>query len=102
MPQPWIQDALARKGRWADNALDLTPDGTVSVNKFDELPVVREWPRRPLELATLQLQRKELPPDQEGLDARVLTQLGACIIFDGANDKTVYSLRVARSWHTWD
>ena len=105
VPQPWIQDALAvgqRKGRWPDNALDLTPDGTVSVNKFDELPVVGEWPRRPLELATLRLQSmlgislqqwKELAPDQEGLDAGVLTQLGACIIFDGANDKTVYEWR---------
>ena len=59
-PQDWIEDALAcgqTKGRWPDTALVLDEsDGSVITNKFTELPVVGEWPRRPLELATLRLQ----------------------------------------------
>jgi AhpC/TSA antioxidant enzyme len=93
-PQPWIEDALAvgmKQGRWPDNALELAEDGSVMTNKFKELPYVGNWERRPLELATLRLQSmvgislanwKELSPDQEALDAGVLTQLGACLVVD--------------------
>lgn len=100
-PQPWIEDALAvgqDKGRWPDNALDISADGSVVQNKFEELPVVGSWPRRPLELATLRLQSmlgislshwSELAPDEEALKAGVLTQLGGCIIVED-NDKVVY------------
>ena len=46
-----------KKGRWPDMALILDEDsGKVVANKFTELPVVGDWPRRPLELATLRLQ----------------------------------------------
>ena len=97
-PQPWIEDALAvgaKQGRWPDNALEVAPDGTVVRNKFSELPVVGSWPRRPLELATLRLQSmlgislkhwKELAPDQEALDAGVLTQLGGCLIVENGEN----------------
>lgn len=98
-PQKWIEDALAvgqRKNRWPDNALELDEaTGEVSLNKFSELPVVGEWPRRPLELATLRLQNmldisiknwKELAPSQDALDAGVLTQLGGCIICQDNGD----------------
>lgn len=98
-PQKWIEDALAvgqRKNRWPDNALELDEaTGEVSLNKFTELPVVGEWPRRPLELATLRLQNmldisiknwKELAPSQDALDAGVLTQLGGCIICQDNGD----------------
>ena len=100
VPQPWIEDALAvgqKKGRWPDNALEISSDGTIS-NKFSELPVVGEWPRRPLELATLRLQSmmgislakwSDLAPDEEALDAGVLTQLGGCIVVDSSGE-TVY------------
>jgi hypothetical protein len=92
-PQPWIEDALAvgqRKGRWPDNALEISSDGNVT-NKFTELPFVGRWPRRPLELATLRLQSmigislsewKTLAPDEEALGAGVLTQLGGCIVVE--------------------
>jgi hypothetical protein len=95
--QPWIQDALEvgqRMGRWPDNALEIAEDGTVS-NKFEDLPLVGSWPRRPLELATLRLQSmlgislahwKDLAPDQEALDSGVLTQLGGCILVDSSGD----------------
>ena len=92
--QPWIVDALAvgqRQGRWPDTALEL--DGaSVKKNKFDDLPWVGEWKRRPLELATLRLQSmlgislsqwKELSPDEQALEAGVLTQLGGCLVVDG-------------------
>eukprot|EP00797_Seminavis_robusta_P016100 Sro23_g016100.1 n/a (202) ;mRNA; r:156870-157475 len=99
--QPWIEDALAvgqKKGRWPDNALEISSGGTV-VNKFSELPLVGEWPRRPLELATLRLQSmmgisiskwKELAPDEEALDAGVLTQLGGCLVVDSKTGETLY------------
>jgi len=102
-PQRWIEDALAvgqRKGRWPDNALELDSDGTIAVNKFSELPVVGEWPRRPLELATLRLQNmldisiknwKALAPGEESLKAGVLTQLGGCIVVEGG--KVLYEWR---------
>lgn len=101
-PQRWIEDALAvggRKGRWPDNALELDENGEVFVNKFSELPVVGSWPRRPLELATLRLQSMigvslkewdKLAPNQEALDAGVLTQLGGCIVLDGSTDNILF------------
>jgi len=97
VPQPWIEDALAvgqRQGRWPDTALDMQ-DGQVVSNKFKELPVVGGWERRPLELATLRLQSmigislknwKEMAPDQEALDAGVLTQLGGCMVVDESGE----------------
>lgn len=103
--QPWIQDAMAvgiEKGRWPNNALELDGDGNVIVNKFADLPLVGEWKRRPLELATLRLQNmlgvsikdwKELAPDQDALDAGVLTQLGACVIYDNKTGEAVYEWR---------
>jgi hypothetical protein len=103
--QPWIQDALRvgqEQGRWPDSVLEVRNDGgngsgstVVVVNKFDELPVVGSWPRRPLELATLRLQSmlgislahwKDLAPDQEALDSGVLTQLGGCIAVDASGN----------------
>ena len=104
--QPWIEDALAvgqRQGRWPDTALELsqTDPNTVVTNKFTELPLVGEWPRRPLELATLRLQSmlgislakwKELAPDDEALQAGVLTQLGGCLITD-ENGNALYEYR---------
>lgn len=101
-PQRWIEDALAvggQKGRWPDNALELSENGEVLVNKFAELPLVGSWPRRPLELATLRLQSMigislkewdKLAPNQEALDAGVLTQLGGCIVVDGSTDDTLF------------
>lgn len=95
--QPWIEDALEvgqRKGRWPDTALDVADDGKVN-NKFTELPVVGTWPRRPLELATLRLQSmlgislanwSDLAPDEEALDAGVLTQLGGCVVVDESDE----------------
>lgn len=81
-----------RKGRWPDMALILDDDGDkVVTNKFTKLPVVGRWPRPPLELATLRLQKmlyisiknwKELAPNDEALDAGVLTQLGGCVVCD--------------------
>ena len=101
-PQGWIEDALAvgtRKGRFPTNALDLDSNGAVLVNKFSELPVVGDWPRRPLELATLRLQSmmgislkewKKLAPNEEALEAGVLTQLGGCMVVDGASGETLF------------
>lgn len=91
-PQPWIEDALAvgmKQGRWPDSALVLDDDGSVKVNNFEQLPFVGSWKRRPLELATLRLQSmlgislkqwEELAPDEEALQAGVLTQLGGLIV----------------------
>lgn len=101
-PQPWIEDAMAvgqRKGRWPDSGLVLDEkSGAVVINKFTELPVVGQWPRRPLELATLRLQNmldisiknwKELAPDETSLGAGVLTQLGGCVVCD-ENGKAIF------------
>ena len=58
-------------------------------NKFNDLPLVGTWKRRPLELATLRLQNmigislgnwKELAPSEVALKNGVLTQLGGCIV----------------------
>ena len=104
--QPWIEDALAvgqRKGRWPDTALDLDSEtGDIKVNKFTELPLVGEWPRRPLELATLRLQNmvdisiknwNDLAPTEEALKAGVLTQLGGCVVVDSSSGKTIYEYK---------
>jgi hypothetical protein len=61
------------------------------LNKFSELPVVGKWGRRPLELATLRLQNmigislanwEVLRPNDQELDAGVLTQLGGCLLLE--------------------
>ena len=104
VPQPWIEDAMAvgqRKGRWPDNALDIAADGAIK-NKFSELPLVGDWPRRPLELATLRLQSmlgislanwKDLAPDKEALDCGVLTQLGGCMVIESSTGETLFKWR---------
>jgi hypothetical protein len=93
-PQPWITDALKvgqEHGRcpWL-KALTINEDGSAR-NQFDDLPLVGDWPRRPLELATLRLQSmmgislehwEQLKPDDEALQNGVLTQLGGCLIVD--------------------
>jgi hypothetical protein len=97
--QPWITDALTvgnLQQRWPMNALEINNGTTVIKNKFDDLPVVgRTWGRRPLELATLRLQSMmgisiahwdELQPNQQALDAGVLTQLGGCLIIEQKDD----------------
>lgn len=88
----WIESSLAqgqRAGRWPQSALEISDDGKVAINKFDELPLVSSWGRRPLELATLRLQNmmgisiarwSDLQPG----DPRCLTQLGGCALY-GAN-----------------
>lgn len=100
--QPWIVDALQvgqLQGRWPDTALEIrnndNDEPAVVINKFDDLPLVGSWPRRPLELATLRLQSmlgislanwNDLAPDQEALNAGVLTQLGGCIVVDSTGN----------------
>ena len=89
-----------KKGRWPDMALVLDEDtGSVTTNKFTELPVVGSWPRRPLELATLRLQNmmdisiknwKELAPGEDALKAGVLTQLGGCVVYDADKKETIF------------
>jgi hypothetical protein len=83
----WIEDALAvgqKQGRFPGNALDLSSDNGDVINKFDALPLVGGWGRRPLELATLRLQNMvgvsiarwaELGPNVAAHPS-VLTQLG--------------------------
>ena len=100
--QPWIEDALTvgqLKGRWPDNALELDDKtGQVKENKFKTLPVVGEWERRPLELATLRLQNmvdvsikywNDLSPDEDALKAGVLTQLGGCVVVESKSGREV-------------
>jgi len=102
-PQPWIEDALAvgqKKGRFPGNALEIDPtSGKVVENKFASLPLVGEWKRRPLELATLRLQNmidisiknwKTLAPNEEALKEGVLTQLGGCVVVDCASGEAVF------------
>lgn len=95
----WIESALVQgtgAGRFPTNAVFAASDGKV-VNKFDDLPVVGGWGRRPLELATLRLQNmvgislsnwEELRPDED----RCLTQLGGLVLVDGSG-KTLYEWR---------
>jgi len=103
VPQPWIEDALAvgaRLGRWPDTALELDDAKRVVLkNKFDDLPLVGSWPRRPLELATLRLQSMlgislqhwdALAPDEDALAAGVLTQLGGCLVVDADGETVLY------------
>ena len=65
------------------------------LNKFTELPVFGNWPRRPLELATLRLQNmvgvslanwNQLKPSDEELNAGLLTQLGGCLVLSESGD----------------
>ena len=104
----WIEKALAqgqRAGRWPNTALELGPDGEVSRNKFDDLPLVGNWGRRPLELATLRLQNMiglsisnwdELAPTDE----RCLTMLGGLLcVRDG---ETLFEWRDDGICHTAD
>jgi len=91
----WIESSLAqgqKAGRWPDMALELDASGSVTSNQFAELPAVGGWGRRPLELATLRLQTmlgvslanwQELAP----VDERCLTQLGGCVVVQGAQAK---------------
>ena len=101
--QPWVEDALAvgqRNGRFPSNALELDEkSGDIKVNKFTELPLVGDWERRPLELATLRLQNmvdisiknwKPLAPTEEALDAGVLTQLGGLTVVDSSNGNELF------------
>jgi AhpC/TSA antioxidant enzyme len=102
--QPWIVDAMAvgiRQNRWPNNALVLSTDDTniVIENKFNNLPIVGSWERKPLELATLRLQSmlgislqhwNELCPDQAALDSGVLTQLGGCLIVENGGKDILY------------
>jgi len=97
-PQPWISESLRvgqTKGRWPDTALVLDSNGEIVENKFDALPGVGSWERRPLELATLRLQNmigislkswNDLKPTDDELKSGLLTQLGGCVILnkDGA------------------
>lgn len=110
-PQPWIEDALAQgqvKGRWPNTALEIDSNtGSVITNKFNELPVVGSWKRRPLELATLRLQNmigvslqhwEKLKPSDEELRSGVLTQLGGCLVL-GDSGKVLFEWRDAGICH---
>jgi len=103
--QPWIEDALAvgqKDGRWP-KALDINEEtGEVVTNKFKELPLVGDWKRRPLELATLRLQNMvdisiknwgDLAPRDDALKAGVLTQLGGCVIVDAKSGEKITQWR---------
>ena len=77
-PTHWLSSTQVETGRGSGYA-------------FDELPVVGDWGRRPLELATLRLQNMigvslqnwdALRPADDQL--AVLTQLGGLAIGDGA------------------
>eukprot|EP00967_Tisochrysis_lutea_P138440 scaffold249889_cov22-Tisochrysis_lutea.AAC.1 len=73
----WIESALAQgavAGRWPSNAVETDASGKV-VNKFDELPLVSKWGRRPLELATLRLQVCTLPNE-----ALLMREGGTCCL----------------------
>lgn len=111
--QPWIEDALYRgqkAGRWPNNAIEIlkNDDGTEYIkNKFDSLPYVGSWGRRPLELATLRLQNMigislakwgDLKPTEEELNSGLLTQLGGCVLLDDSK-KVLYEWRDAGICH---
>ena len=93
----WIEESLKQgqlAGRWPQ-VLELSQDGSIVGNKFDNFPLLSGWGRRPFELATLRLQNivdiqikhwEDLKPE----DDRCLTQLGGCTIVE-RNGKPVYS-----------
>ena len=77
----WIESALEqgqKAGRWPDTVLDLNGPGGKPQNKFDDLPLVGGWGRRPLELATLRLQNLKMAFDHwselKPTDERCLTR----------------------------
>lgn len=86
-PQPWIDDAMKQNNdqkRW--------PRATSE--QFAELPIIGEWERRPLELATLRLQNMlgislkhwdSLKPSED----QVLTQLGGLLLTQ-AGGESIY------------
>jgi len=100
--QRWIESAMAQGQdvkRWPDTALEIERGVddkiNIKVNKFKLLPVVGEWKRRPLELATLRLQNmlgislkhwNELKPSDSALENGVLTQLGGCFVYQPTTD----------------
>lgn len=106
--ETWIEDSLLQgqlNGRWPNNALEIDESGKIKLNKFSELPYVGEWGRRPFELATLRLQNmlgislqhwSLLKPNDDELTAGVLTQLGACLVLEGALDSDSDSTAVIR------
>lgn len=111
VPQPWIVDAFAvgmRQGRWPDNAIILDDNmDQIIKNKFDDLPVVGSWPRKPLELATLRLQSmlgislshwNELAPNPIALDAGILTQLGGCLVVDSSTTSSGDVVTILYEW----
>ena len=69
-------------------------EGDGETYAFEALPLVGNWGRRPLELATLRLQNMvglslarwgELKPDDKFIDGSgVLTQLGGCVLLDAS------------------
>uniref|UniRef100_A0A7S3JWJ4 Alkyl hydroperoxide reductase subunit C/ Thiol specific antioxidant domain-containing protein n=1 Tax=Aureoumbra lagunensis TaxID=44058 RepID=A0A7S3JWJ4_9STRA len=91
--QPWIESAFKQNnkaGRWPETNSD----------QFKQIPLVGEWGRRPLELATLRLQNmlgvsikywNDLRPSDDHLD--LLTQLGGCCLFDSKAKSVIYEWR---------
>jgi hypothetical protein len=111
---PWIENALAIgqvQKRWPSNALELNDEGTVKVNKFNELPYIGEWKRKPLELATLRLQNmvglslvdwEKLKPSDDCIKEHgVLTQLGGVRVVDN-NLNVLYEFKDEGICHTAD
>ena len=88
--QPWITEALStnnEKNRW--------PKATSA--QFEALPLVGNWKRRPLELATLRLQNMlgislKYWEDLRPSDLSVLTQLGGCYLLD-SQQNSLYEWR---------
>jgi len=75
--------------------LELAEDGSMIKNRFDNFPLLGDWGRRPLELATLRLQNlvsiqfanwDALKP----VDDRCLTQLGGLTVV-GPGGQPLYS-----------
>ena len=91
LPSRHRRDISTSAWRCAPDSLFDLRTGRGSGYAFDELPVVGDWGRRPLELATLRLQNMigvslqnwdALRPADDQL--AVLTQLGGLAIGDGA------------------
>lgn len=95
----WIESALrqgAAAGRWPGGLVvrGAPTEGDGETYAFEALPLVGNWGRRPLELATLRLQNMvglslarwgELKPDDKFIDGSgVLTQLGGCVLLDAS------------------